>query len=102
MLVLKTTSPSTSPRAPKARPVKIVPSSSASLAESMGVVGVRVSFSWESSRPQSRQYSSGQYTGSSSVAARSAPEPIAQANRPAPRGHRQGRHVERHGHDGKG
>src|SRR4051812_44582497 len=37
MLVLKTTSPSTSPRAPKARPVNTEPSSSASLAMSMGL-----------------------------------------------------------------
>src|SRR4051812_6689194 len=39
MLVLKTTSPSTSPRAPKAPPVKTVPSSNASLAMSMGFEG---------------------------------------------------------------
>ena len=35
MLVLKTTSPSLSPRAPKAVPVKTVPSSSASFAMSI-------------------------------------------------------------------
>src|SRR4051794_11409221 len=38
MLVLNTTSPSISPRAPKARPAKTVPSSSASLAMSMAAV----------------------------------------------------------------